>query len=166
MMLVINSGSSSIKYKLFNFKSEELLAKGSVDRIGLKGSKLKDHGAAMDLILKKLTDRKSGVLDDIKDISAVGHRVVHGGERFKKSVKIDRGVIKAIKRFSEFAPLHNPPNLLGIKACKNALPGVPQVAVFDTAFYQTIPMAHYIYALPYDLYKKDGIRRYGFHGTS
>ncbi|MFH1753185.1 MAG: acetate kinase, partial [Candidatus Omnitrophota bacterium] len=148
--------SSSIKYKLFDIsKGERPIAKGLVDRIGLKGSKIRDHKEAIGIILK-----------DIPEIRAVGHRVVHGGERFKRSVVIDGRVMKAIRRFSRLAPLHNPPNLLGIEACRTALPDVPQVAVFDTAFYQTLPPAHYIYALPYDLYKKGGIRRYGFHGTS
>ncbi|MDB4349527.1 acetate kinase [Omnitrophica bacterium] len=167
MMLIINSGSSSIKYKLFDVKSDNhLLARGVVEKIGLRGSRLRDHNAAIKFILKSLMREEGGVLDDPSEIRAVGHRVVHGGERFKGSVIINNGVIKAIRRFSRLAPLHNPPNLLGIEACKRSLPDIPQVAVFDTAFYQTLPESHYIYAIPYSLYKKDGIRRYGFHGTS
>ncbi|MBL7069073.1 MAG: acetate kinase [Candidatus Omnitrophica bacterium] len=165
MILVINSGSSSIKYKVFKKKRETLLARGTVDRIGLKGYP-PDHSAAIRLILKRLTDKNRGALKDLSQIRAVGHRVVHGGERFKESVKITAGVIREIERFSRLAPLHNPPNLLGIKACRRFLPKVPQAAVFDTAFYQTLPEAHYIYAIPYGLYKRYGIRRYGFHGTS
>ena len=160
-MLVINSGSSSIKYKLFDMKSERALAKGIVDRIGLKLSRVRDHDAAIKHILGRL-----GMLGGGLKLDAIGHRVVHGGECFKQSVLINSDVLKAIKRFSPLAPLHNPPNLLGIKACMKNLPHVPQVAVFDTAYYQTMPEPHYIYALPYKLYKNDGIRRYGFHGTS
>jgi acetate kinase len=155
-MLVINSGSSSIKYKLFGIGSGKVLAAGMVDRIGQKGSVAGDHAAAIDVILKKLPS----------DIAAVGHRVVHGGEEFKGPRLITEKTIKSIRKFSKLAPLHNPPNLAGIVACRKALPGVPQVAVFDTAFYQTLEERRYIYALPYDLYKKHGIRRYGFHGTS
>ncbi len=167
MMLVINSGSSSIKYKLFDIsKGEKPLTKGIVDRIGLKGSRIASHRVAIELILKSLVEGRERVLEDISQIRAIGHRVVHGGEKFKRSVVIDGEVIRAIRKFSRLAPLHNPPNLLGIEACRKALSGVPQVAVFDTAFYQTLPRAHYIYALPYDLYKRSGIRRYGFHGTS
>ena len=168
MMLVINSGSSSIKYKLFDMKSKEaLLTKGVIDRIGLKGKgRVPNHNAAIELILKKLVSKRGGVLNEISQIKAIGHRVVHGGEKFAGSVIITKRVIEAIERFSKLAPLHNPPNLLGIKACMKSLPGIPQVAVFDTAFYQTLPEEHYIYAIPYNLYKKDGIRRYGFHGTS
>ncbi len=160
MLLVINSGSSSIKYKLFNIESEVLLAKGVVDRIGLRGSRIRDHNVAIESILERLSHKGTF------RINGVGHRVVHGGERFKKPVLIDKNAIKAITKFSKLAPLHNPPNLLGIKACMKLLPNAPQVAVFDTAFYQTLPEPHYIYALPYGLYKKEGIRRYGFHGTS
>lgn len=166
MILVINSGSSSIKYKMFGLKTESLLTKGIVDRIGLLGSRIPNHNAAIRLILERLSHKKGGVLKDISQIRAVGHRVVHGGERFKRPAIIDRGVTKAIKDFSKLAPLHNPPNLLGIEACKRFLPKVIQVAVFDTAFYQTLPKSHYIYAIPYYLYQRYGIRRYGFHGTS
>jgi acetate kinase len=137
-----------------------------VDRIGLKNSAVPDHRAAMERIAAELVDEKKGVISDLSEILAVGHRVVHGGELFKEPVLIDKDVIKAIKRFSRLAPLHNPPNLLGITACKSFMPDVPQVAVFDTAFYQTMPRENYIYALPYSLYKAHGIRRYGFHGTS
>jgi acetate kinase len=167
MMLIINSGSSSIKYKLFDMADNgRLLAKGAVDRIGLNGSSVVDHNGAIKHILKKLVHDKESVLNDISQIRAVGHRVVHGGEKFKRSVVINDEVIMAIRKFFKLAPLHNPPNLLGIEACRRSLPNIPQVAVFDTAFYQTLPESNYIYALPYDLYKKEGIRRYGFHGTS
>lgn len=167
MMLVINSGSSSIKYKLFDMRGGgRLLLKGAVDRIGSIGSGIQGHTVAIKYILSRLMRSEGGVLDDISEIKAVGHRVVHGGEMFKKSVIISDNVIKAVKRFSKLAPLHNPPNLLGIEACKKGLEGVPQVAVFDTAYYQTLAASRYIYAIPYELYKKDGIRKYGFHGTS
>lgn len=155
VLLVINSGSSSIKYKIFDFEKGALIKKGIADRIGLMGSRFTDHDTAIRFILKGLPV-----------IGAVGHRVVHGGERFKRSVLIDKSVIKAIERFSELAPLHNPPNLLGIKACRRHLAHVPQAAVFDTAYYATLPESHYIYAIPYALYKRYGIRRYGFHGSS
>jgi len=163
MILVVNSGSSSIKYKVFRYKTERLFAKGMIDRIGLKGGP-PGHSAAIKLILERLTGK--GALKDLSEIRAVGHRVVHGGERFKESVRITDGAIRQIERFSKLAPLHNPPNLLGIKACRKFLPKVPQIAVFDTAYYQRLPEAHYIYAIPYSLYKRYGIRRYGFHGTS
>jgi len=154
-ILVINSGSSSIKYKLFEMPKEKLISKGIIEHIGEKGSKIKDHYTGLKIILSK-----------IKEISAVGHRVVHGAENFKKPILINYSVIQKIKQCSTIAPLHNPANLAGILACKKLLPKVKQVAVFDTAFHQTIPKYAYIYGLPYKYYKKWGIRKYGFHGTS
>jgi len=155
IILVLNSGSSSIKYKLFDIQTsrEQLLDKGLVEKIGRK---VRDHKEALSLVLSKM-DRK---------LEAVGHRVVHGGDRFKESVLIDRDVIKAIEDFRELAPLHNPPSLLTINESMKALSGVPHVAVFDTAFFQTIPEASFLYAIPYALYEKYKIRKYGFHGTS
>ena len=154
-ILVLNSGSSSIKYKVFNISKdgERLLDKGLVERIG---EKVPGHKDALEIILKKISAK----------IEAVGHRVVHGGDRFKESVLIDDKVVKAIKDFSELAPLHNPPALLTIAESRKLLSGVPHVAVFDTAFYQTMPEAAYLYAIPYELYEKYRIRKYGFHGTS
>jgi len=166
MILVINSGSSSIKYKLFDETAEKMLARGMVDRIGLPGSAIADHHDAIRRILNELAGNNGSALKEISQISAIGHRVVHGGERFADSVLVDSDVIKGIKSFLRLAPLHNPPNLLGIEACRKLLPKTPQVAVFDTAYYHTLPDAHCIYALPYELYEKEGIRRYGFHGTS
>lgn len=182
IVLVINCGSSSLKYQLFNMNTEEVLAKGLVERIGLEGALLthqpsggekvkisdniSDHQKAIELVLAALTDANHGVVSDIKEIQAVGHRVVHGGEKFASSVVITEGVLKGIEEVSELAPLHNPPNIIGIKACQNLMPGVPQVAVFDTAFHQTMPSVSYLYGIPYELYEKYGIRRYGFHGTS
>ena len=154
-ILIINSGSSSIKYKFFSMPKERVLAKGSIEKIGERGSKIKTHQQGLASILKK-----------IKDIDAVGHRVVHGGEKFKQPVRVNSAVINKIKEFSKLAPLHNPPNLEGIYSCKKFLADIPQVAVFDTAFFQTIPNYAFIYGLPYNFYKKHGIRRYGFHGTS
>lgn len=181
-ILVINSGSSSVKYKLFDVKDERELAKGIVERIGLKGSSLShtttgkkevrlskeiaDHDAAIRLVLDFLADREHGVIRDISEIAAVGHRVVHGGEEFSGSVVITGRVIKAIRSHFELAPLHNPPNLLGIKVAQKLLPDIKHVAVFDTAFHQTIPPSAYLYGLPYRFYENDRIRRYGFHGTS
>ena len=155
MLLIINSGSSSIKYKIFDKNAKKLLKKGMVSRIGMKGSNVPDHDAAIKIILKNLPK-----------ISLIGHRVVHGGEAFTGSAIITKKVIKAVERFSKLAPLHNAPNLLGIKACIKFLPHITQVAVFDTAYYQSLPKAHYLYAIPHHFYKKDRIRRYGFHGTS
>lgn len=154
-ILVINSGSSSIKYKLFNMPQELLISKGISEHIAEKGSKIQNHYAGLKLILKKMDN-----------VSVVGHRVVHGGERFKKPVLINRAVIQNIKQYGQLAPLHNPANLAGILACKKLLPGIKQVAVFDTAFHQTLPDYAYIYGLPYKYYKRFGIRKYGFHGTS
>jgi len=154
-ILVINSGSSSIKYKLYTMPGNRLLVRGSMDRIGEKNSPVKDHHSGLKKILQK-----------IDGVSAVGHRVVHGAERFKKPVIITASVIREIRLCCSIAPLHNPANLEGILACKKLLPGVKQVAVFDTAFHQSLPEHAYIYGLPYRYYRKYGIRKYGFHGTS
>ena len=181
-ILVINSGSSSVKYKLFDIKNESELAKGVVERIGLGGSslthktlnregvklyrKVPDHNQAIRLALEALTDVRFGAIRDISEIAACGHRVVHGGEEFSGSVVITDKVIKAVRSHFDIAPLHNPPNLLGIKVAKKLLPNIKHIAVFDTAFHQTIPASAFLYGLPYNFYKKDKIRRYGFHGTS
>lgn len=182
LVLVLNAGSSSVKYQVLNAKNRELLAKGVVERIGMSGAVLThkkvgdkevrltgeilDHKMAIEYVLSILLSKNHGVIKDRSEIEAVGHRVVHGGEAFKGSVLITEEVMSEIRRCIDFAPLHNPPNLKGINAAMQLLPGVPQVAVFDTAFHQTMPMHAYLYALPYTLYKRHGIRRYGFHGTS
>ncbi len=181
IILVINCGSSSIKYQLFSMPEKKVLAKGLVERIGLDGPKLthqvnldkhklditaSDHKQAMDVILKTLVDDKIGVIKNISDINAVGHRVVHGGEKYSESILIDDDVIHGIESFCDLAPLHNPPNLTGIRAAAAVMPKIPMVAVFDTAFHSTIPPHAFLYPIPYDLYKKYGIRKYGFHGTS
>lgn len=180
-ILVVNAGSSSLKYQLFDMDKSTVMAKGLCERIGIEGSRLKhkwddqevvieevmnDHSDAVRLVLEALTSAEHGVIKDMNEIGAVGHRVVHGGEKFAESVVIDDEVKKAIKDCYELAPLHNPPNMTGIEACEKAMPGVPQVAVFDTAFHQTMPKEAYMYALPYEVYERHGIRRYGFHGTS
>jgi acetate kinase len=180
-ILVINAGSSSIKYQLFEMPQEQVLARGLLEKIGEETSKLThsfdskthkiktkaaDHSAGMKLILDTLTAPQIGVIKDISEITAVGHRVVHGGEAFTDSVIIDQKVIDSIEKFADLAPLHNPPNLTGIKAARKALPNAVQVACFDTAFHTTIPKTAYIYALPYEIYEKFRVRRYGFHGTS
>ena len=181
-ILVINCGSSSLKYQLIDMKNENVLAKGLVERIGIEGSQIKhetigkeevkiqeamkDHKRALELVLNSLTDKNYGAIASLDEIQAVGHRVVHGGESFADSVVIDDQVMKAINDNVEVAPLHNPPNIMGIEACSELMKGVPQVAVFDTAFHQTMPEKNYIYALPYEYYQKYKIRRYGFHGTS
>ncbi len=181
-VLVINCGSSSLKYQLINMDDESVLAKGLVERIGIEGSVLKhekagqgkvvieevmeNHKDAINLVLKALVDPKHGAVKSLDEVDAVGHRVVHGGEKFADSVLIDDEVIKAMKECIDLAPLHNPPNIIGIEACKELLPNVPMVGVFDTAFHQTMPAESYIYPLPYELYEEQGIRRYGFHGTS
>lgn len=181
-VLVINTGSSSLKYQLIDMTNESVLAKGLCDRIGLENSfikqssdgdksfqkeiTLKDHHDAIREVLSALTDNEYGVIKNMNDISAVGHRVVHGGEKFYKSAQINTEVLNAIEECIALAPLHNGPNMVGIQACKKIMPDVPMVAVFDTAFHQTMPEKAYIYALPYSLYKEKGIRRYGFHGTS
>ncbi|PIE89430.1 MAG: acetate kinase [Acidobacteria bacterium] len=182
IILVINCGSSSIKFKLYNMKDDNLMLSGIVDKIGLSGSSLRidppkdesicfegeidDHNEGIQAVLAVLTHSEYGVLDDVTEINAVGHRVVHGGEMFQKSVLIDDEVLESIVVCSDLAPLHNPPNYLGIIAVQSVLPDVPQVAVFDTSFHQTMAPHAYMYAIPYSLYKKYGLRRYGFHGTS
>ncbi len=181
-IIVLNSGSSSIKYQLFDMKSEHVLAKGGVEKIGLHGSflmnqrddgdevmlkgEIYDHQQGIEYILSVLTSGKHGSLKSFDEIDAVGHRVVHGGEKFKGSVLITGEVIRKMQEVADLAPLHNPANLKGIYAMQDLLPDVPQVGVFDTAFHQSMPAHAYTYAIPYSLYKKYGIRRYGFHGTS
>jgi acetate kinase len=181
-ILVLNCGSSSIKYQLFDMVSGVVLAKGIVEKIGLKGSFLKnerfdgdkvklegeilDHQSGIEYILGMMISKKRGVIKDLNEIDAVGHRLVHGGETFKGSCYLDDITIKGVEDCSDLAPLHNPANLKGIYAMKAVLPKVPQVGVFDTSFHQTMPDYSFMYAIPYSLYKKYGIRRYGFHGTS
>lgn len=181
-ILVLNCGSSSVKYKLLDMNSHEELGSGGVEKIGMKGSFLKhirrdgqkvilkgeilEHQLAIEYILGVLTSQKHGAIDSLDEINAVGHRVVHGGEKFNSSVLITDDVIQKIVECIDIAPLHNPPNLAGIYAINELLPSVPQVAVFDTAFHQTMPDYAYMYGIPYSLYIKYGIRRYGFHGTS
>ena len=181
-ILVLNCGSSSIKYKLFEMESKEVVAQGGVEKIGMKGSFLKitlpdgqkvmlegeilEHRAGIEYILGVLLSEKYGCISKLEEIKAVGHRVVHGGERFNTSVLITDEVIDILNECIELAPLHNPPNLKGIYAIHELLPDTPQVGVFDTAFHQTMPDYAYMYGLPYSLYEKYGIRRYGFHGTS
>lgn len=181
-ILVINAGSSSLKYQLIDMTEHKVIAKGLCERIGIEGSRLKhtpagkdtveicepmpNHEKAVKMVLDALCSSEHGVISSLGEISAVGHRVVHGGEIFSKSVLIDEKVKDAIKECTDLAPLHNPANLIGIEACEKAMPGVPQVGVFDTAFHQTMPDYAYLYALPYEYYTKYKIRRYGFHGTS
>ena len=181
-ILVLNSGSSSVKYQMFETEKKQLLAKGIVERIGMAGAMLThkpfdrdeirlsgeilDHKVAIEYVLSILLSKNHGVIKDKNEIAAVGHRVVHGGESFSESQLITSEVIKEIARCMDYAPLHNPPNLKGIRATSALLPDAPQVAVFDTAFHQTMPDHAYMYGLPYVLYKRHGIRRYGFHGTS
>lgn len=181
-VLVINCGSSSLKFQLIQSDTEDVLAKGLCERIGLDGSRIvytpagkekitiespmPDHTNAIKLVLDCLTDGTNGVIKSLQEIHAVGHRVVHGGEKFASSVLVDDEVIKAIEECNDLAPLHNPANLIGIRVCKELMPGVPMVAVFDTAFHQTMPPKAYLYGLPYEAYTENQIRRYGFHGTS
>ena len=181
-ILVINCGSSSLKYQLINSESEEVLAKGLCERIGLEGSlithqaagkeKVKietpmpNHTLAIKQVISALTDAEHGVIASLDEIGAVGHRVVHGGEKFSTSVIIDDEVMKAIEECNDLAPLHNPASLIGINSCREIMPNVPMVAVFDTAFHQTMPKKAYLYGLPYEYYEKYKVRRYGFHGTS
>lgn len=180
-VLVINCGSSSIKYQLFNMEDESVLAKGLVERIGIEGSILThkvndkkiefvraidDHKEGVKLVLDALVDKEYGVIKDMSEISAVGHRVVHGGEKYSKSVLVDDEVLESIQDCVKLAPLHNPPNITGINACKELMKDTPMVVVFDTAFHQTMPAYSYIYPIPYEFYEELGIRRYGFHGTS
>lgn len=181
-LLVINSGSSSLKYQVFDMENEKVLAKGVVDRIGLEGASLchspskgsrhiitteiKDHEKAIQLVLDILSDKDHGIIKSLDELEAIGHRVVHGGEDFSGSVLINEEVMEALKNNIELAPLHNPPNIMGIEACKKIMPEKPQVGVFDTAFHYTMPEYAYIYGIPYEYYKKYKIRKYGFHGTS
>ena len=181
-VLVINCGSSSLKYQLIDMATEESLAQGLVERIGIEGSvltqkvegkdkyivkeQMKDHKDAIRLVLAALVDENNGVIKSMDEISAVGHRVVHGGEKYKESVVINDEVKANIEECFKLAPLHNPANMIGIKACEELMPNTPMVAVFDTAFHGTMPEDAYLYALPYELYEKHGIRKYGFHGTS
>lgn len=181
-ILVINCGSSSLKYQLIDMQNEELLAIGLAERVGIADSflthetigkekvvikeDLKDHKITLGIVMDALINPEYGAIKSMDEISATGHRVVHGGEEFTSSVLITDKVISEVERCANLAPLHNPPNLLGIYAAQEILPGVPAVAVFDTAFHQTMPPEAYIYALPYELYEKHGVRRYGFHGTS
>lgn len=180
-ILVINCGSSSLKYQLIDSDSEAVLAKGLCERIGIDGSltyqpqggdKMKSdiamptHSEAISAVIAALTDEKTGVIKSLSEVGAVGHRVVHGGEKFTSSCLIDDAALAAIEECNDLAPLHNPANLIGIRACQKLMPGVPQVAVFDTAFHQTMPEVAYTYGLPYEYYEKYKVRRYGFHGTS
>lgn len=181
-ILVINCGSSSLKFQLINAENEKLIAKGLCERIGIAGSMIsytpaggekearevvmENHTDAIRLVLDALTNEKTGVVRNLSEISAVGHRIVHGGEKFAKATIIDEEVLTAITECNELAPLHNPANLIGIQACKELMPETPMVAVFDTAFHQTMPQKAYMYGLPYEYYEKYKIRRYGFHGTS
>lgn len=180
--LVINCGSSSLKYQLIDMNTEESMTQGLVERIGIEGSvltqkskgkdkyiinsEIKDHKDAIKLVLEALVDEKYGVIKSMSEISSIGHRVVHGGEKHSKSVLITDEVLESIKECIVLAPLHNPPNVIGIEACKELMPNIPMVAVFDTAFHQTMPKHAYICPLPYELYEKYGVRKYGFHGTS
>ena len=181
-VLVINCGSSSLKYQLIDMETEEVVAKGLAERIGIDGSRLKhqpagkdavvqeepmpDHHKAVEMVLAALTDPNHGVIADMSEICAVGHRVVHGGEKFASSVRITREVIETMEECSDLAPLHNPANLIGIEACMALMPNTPMVAVFDTAFHQTMPEKAFLYGIPYKYYKEYQVRRYGFHGTS
>ena len=181
-ILVLNCGSSSIKYKLFDMTTKEVMAQGGIEKIGLPGSFLKltlpngekkvlekdvpEHTTGIDFILNTLVSEEYGAIKSLDEINAVGHRMVHGGEKFAKSVLLDKEVLDAFIACNDLAPLHNPANLKGVNAVSAILPNVPQVGVFDTAFHQTMPDYAYMYAVPYELYKKYGVRRYGFHGTS
>lgn len=180
-VLVINCGSSSLKYQLIDSETESVLAKGLCERIGIDGAlthqpagkdKIKstpampDHKTAIGIVIDQLTDKENGVVESLDEIGAVGHRIVHGGEKFTKSCLITDEVIKEVEECSVFAPLHNPAGLIGVRACQELMPGLPMVAVFDTAFHQTMPKHAYICPVPYELYEKYGVRKYGFHGTS
>ena len=180
-ILVINTGSSSLKYQLFDMKTESIIAKGNCERIGIdghikhvpsngkptlnEGMPLPSHSEAINAVITTLTSEKYGVISSLSEINAVGHRVVHGGKKFSKSVLIDGDVLEAIIECARLAPLHIPANLMGIYACQKAIPVVPQVAVFDTAFHLSMPECAYIYPIPYRYYENFDIRRYGFHGT-
>lgn len=181
-ILVLNCGSSSIKYKLFDMTSKEVIAQGGIEKIGLKGSFLKltlpngekkilekdipEHTVGVEFILNTLTSAEYGAIKSLDEINAVGHRMVHGGEKFSESVLLTPEVLEAFTACNDLAPLHNPANLKGVRAIEAILPNVPQIGVFDTAFHQTMPDYAYMYAVPYELYQKYGVRRYGFHGTS
>ena len=180
-ILVLNSGSSSLKYQLIDMTNEEVIAKGNFERIGQGNSFLthkvgddkhliecpvKNHEEAIKVVLEQFTNEEYGVIKDLNEIDAVGHRMVHGGEKFASSVVITDEVIEKVKECSSLAPLHNPAGILGIEACRRLMPNTPMAGVFDTAFHQTMPKAHYIYPIPYEYYEKYGIRKYGFHGTS
>lgn len=180
-ILVLNCGSSSLKYQLINMETEEVLAKGTYERIGQNNSFLthkvregkyhlehpvEDHSEAITFVLEQFTDKNYGVIQDLKEIEAIGHRLVHGGEKINQSVIINEEVLNVLKEYTKLAPLHNPAGIIGIEACQKVIPGVPMVGVFDTAFHQTMPEENYIYPIPYEYYEKYGIRKYGFHGTS
>ena len=180
-ILVLNCGSSSLKYQLINMETEEVLASGKYERIGedeafithkVNGQKIEiknpayNHSEAIDFTLKQFTNPEYKVIDSLDEINAIGHRLVHGGEKIAESVIIDDNVEKVLEEYTDLAPLHNPACILGIKACQEVMPGKPMVGVFDTAFHQTMPKERYIYPIPYEYYKKYGIRKYGFHGTS
>ncbi len=181
-VLVINAGSSSLKYQLIDMTNEAVLAKGLCDRIGIENSfikqskgdeeavvinkVLKNHKDAIEAVIAALTDEKIGVIKNMSEIAAVGHRIVHGGEKFNSSAVINEKVMDAVRECIDIAPLHNPPNIIGIEACQQIMPDVPMVGVFDTTFHSSMPDYAYLYAIPYELYEKYGIRKYGFHGTS
>ncbi len=181
-ILVLNCGSSSIKYALYDMDSKSVMTSGGAERVGLDGAFVKvklangekktimhdipEHTEGVKFIFSLLTDSEIGVIKDLKEIDAVGHRMVHGGEKFNKSVLLTDEVLKTFEECSDLAPLHNPANLKGVRAVQELMPGLPQVGVFDTAFHQTMPKEAYMYAIPYELYEKYGVRRYGFHGTS
>ena len=180
-ILVLNSGSSSLKYQVIDMETENMIAKGYFERIGLPNSFLthkvygrkhtfqreaNNHEEAISFVLERLTNDHYGVIKNLDELSAIGHRVVHGGEKFSNSVLITDEVIEEIRKCNDLAPLHNPAAILGIEACRKVVPNMKMVAVFDTAFHQTIPKERYIYPIPYEYYKKYGIRKYGFHGTS
>ena len=180
-ILVVNCGSSSLKYQLIDMETEGVMAKGYFERIGLKGSflthkvggqkykiekNIKDHAGGMEIVIEQLLHKDYGVISSLDEIDAIGHRIVHGGSKFTKSVLVDEEVIKGIEDAIQFAPLHNPAHLQGIYACQKALPGKPNVVVFDTAFHQTMPEKAYMYAIPYEYYEKYKVRKYGAHGTS
>ena len=180
-ILVLNSGSSSLKYQVIDMETEEMLVKGYFERIGQPNSFLthkvngikhkferqaKDHEQAIEFVLSRITNPHYGVIKDLSELAGIGHRVVHGGEKFKDSILITDDVIEGIKNCSDLAPLHNPAAVLGMEACKKIVPNMKMVAVFDTAFHQTIPKERYIYPIPYEYYEKYKVRKYGFHGTS
>lgn len=182
IIMALNCGSSSVKYQLFDWKKKEVVAKGMVERVIVGGSYIEhempgretykvmkdchDHRAAIDLVIRVVTDREYGAVQSVSEIAAVGHRVVHGGEKFTCSVEISDEVLNAVKEVQHLAPLHNPPNIEGIEAARSLMPNIPHVAIFDTAFHQTMPKYAYMYAVPFEWYEHHGVRRYGFHGTS